>query len=325
MKQLMLKLMWRTGAFAPFRLAHRNRALILTYHRFSADGANQTVAESQFRWQLQYLTSRYHVVPLQQIAAGQSLPPRAVAITIDDGYRDAYEIAFPLLKKFGLPATLFVVTDFLDGRIWLWPDKVRWMFAHTSLNEVVIHSMQPVQRFQLNDETSRRHAAAEMNERLKSLPEPMKEIEISRLARLLKVSLPSRPTAEYAPVTWDEACEMDRAGVEIGSHTVTHPILTRVSNEQLRRELRASRERLEEKLQRAVKQFCYPNGDYDERVRAAVAKAGYECAVTTTSGFNDQRSDRLALRRIHTAEDQPHFAQSTSGFEQVRLQLAQRG
>ena len=325
MKQLMLNLMWRTGAFAPFRLAHRNRALILTYHRFSADGASQTVSESQFRWQLQYLTSRYHVVPLSQLAAGHALPPRALAITIDDGYRDAYEIAFPLLKEFGLPATLFVVTDFLDGRIWLWPDKVRWMFAHTPCNEVVIHSMSPTPRFQLADEASRRHAAADMNERFKALSEPLKEFEISRLARLLKVRLPARPTAAYAPVTWDEACEMDRAGIEIGSHTVTHPILTRVSTEQLRRELQASRERLERKLQREVKQFCYPNGDYDERVHAAVAKAGYECAVTTTRGFNDQRSDRLALRRVHTAEDQPHFAQSTSGFEQVRLQLAQRG
>src|SRR5947207_3047586 len=117
---------------------------------------------------------------------------------------------------------------------------------------------------------------------------------------------------------------MDASGVAIESHTVTHPILTRIDTRRLARELTASRQRLEQVLDRPVTHFCYPNGDYDRQVRAEVERSGYRLAVTTAAGLNDASTDPLALRRIHTERDLTHFIQSTSGFEQAKDRLRGR-
>ncbi|HSE98479.1 MAG TPA: polysaccharide deacetylase family protein, partial [Blastocatellia bacterium] len=137
----------------------------------------------------------------------------------------------------------------------------------------------------------------------------------------LSVIVPETPPAEFAPLSWEQAREMDSLGVEIGSHTVTHPVLTHSSASRLSRELGESRSRLEAVLGRRVDLFCYPNGDYDRGVRKEVARAGYRCAVTTEAGLNDGRSDPLALKRIHTERDLAHFAQATSGLEQLKEKL----
>ena len=131
MKQTMLNLMRVTGVFAPFRMANRDKALILTYHRFSHSGHCNTTSARALEEQLDYLTTHYQIVPLSVINSyltrGEELPAGVVSIAIDDGYRDAYEIAFPILRKYKVPATLFIVTDFVDRRIWLWTDKLRFL------------------------------------------------------------------------------------------------------------------------------------------------------------------------------------------------------
>src|SRR5262249_7705014 len=133
MKRTVLNLLRITGAFAPFRWAHRGHALILTYHRFSESEDGERISARAFAEQVEYLASHYTLVPLSRLArwllSGRRIPPRLAAITIDDGYRDAYEIAFPILRKHCAPATVFVVTEFVEGAIWLWTDKPRYLIA----------------------------------------------------------------------------------------------------------------------------------------------------------------------------------------------------
>ena len=129
-------------------------------------------------------------------------------------------------------------------------------------------------RLELNGATSRRDASERINSIIKRLPDESKEEAIERLSRALGVAIPPTPPEEFSSVTWDQAREMDANGVEIGSHTLTHPILTNVGDERLRRELSDSKSRLEEVLGHQVDLFCYPNGDNDERVRCEVARAG---------------------------------------------------
>jgi peptidoglycan/xylan/chitin deacetylase (PgdA/CDA1 family) len=325
MKETLLRLAWKLGGFAPFRLAHRRRALVLTYHRFSVDGADDTTSAEMFEWQLHYLTRRYQVVPLRLLtdclAQRRSLRPRAVAITIDDGYRDAYEIAFPLLRKYHASATLFAVTDFTDQKIWLWPDKARFICLHTpSQNSEITLGGEQI-RLTLTDRESRLKTAERLNAALKPLPVAEREACLSRIAVTLEVALPALPPPDFSAATWEQLREMAAAGIEIGSHTVTHPILTTLDPAQLDAELRGSRARLAAGLNREVKLFCYPNGDSDRRVRAAVARVGYQCAVTCDPGLLEQSSPLLALPRIHTERDLAHFAQSTSGFELRKNQL----
>lgn len=328
-KQVALNLMRVSGVFDLARLAHRHAALILTYHRFSAgleDCQDGKTSAANFAEQLEYLTKRYRLVPLAQLAKGiigqEQTPPRLAAITIDDGYRDAYEIAYPLLRRFGAPATLFLPSDFIDRRAWIWPDKVRFLTGQAVSQRGAFRAGLGFSGreilFELNGATSRREVAERINSALKQLPEEVKEEAIERLAGDLGVELPKIPPDEFGPITWAEAREMQANGVEIGSHTMTHPILTRVGDERLRLELRDSKSQLEEALRRRIEQFCYPNGDFDERVQREVARAEYRIAVTCVSGLNKRGDDPLTLRRIHTERDLAHFAQSTSGFEELK-------
>jgi peptidoglycan/xylan/chitin deacetylase (PgdA/CDA1 family) len=325
MKQAMLKLMKATGAFAPFRFANRSRALILTYHRFGDSSDLAVTTARDFREQLDYIASHYRIVPLSFIAgrlrSKQSLPAGLAAITIDDGYRDAYEIAFPILRQMNLPATLFVVTDFVDRKIWMWTDKLRHLTLRAQKESLEATIDNRAFRFPLNGRPSRIEAAERVNAFLKSIPDNDKDKAIARLSESLGVEISAAPPPELSPVTWEQAREMDSMGVEIGSHTLTHPILTQVGREQLRRELVESRARLESILKRQVDLFCYPNGAYNSEVTGEVERAGYRLAVTVEHGLNGPGSNPLALKRIHTEADLAHFVQSTSGFEQVKASL----
>jgi len=306
-----------TGVFAPFRFANRDRSLILTYHRFGANDAMKMSARD-FRAQLDYITSRYEIVPLSFIADLPQGKRRLAAITIDDGYSDAYEIAFPILREYRVPATLFAATDFIDRKIWMWTDKLRYLTSRAQKESLETTIGNRALCFSLNGRASRNEAAEGVNRALKSISEGEKNRAIDRIAESLGVEIPDVPPRDLGPITWEQAREMDAAGIEIGSHTVTHPILTHISLAQLRSELVQSRTRLESILKRKVDLFCYPNGDYNSAVVSEVERAGYRCAVTVEHGLNDAHSNPLALKRIAADFDLAHFVQSTSGFEQVK-------
>ena len=326
MKQSALKLLARAGAFAPFRAANRGRVLILTYHRFSLGRDPLATPEADFDAHLEYLKEHYTLVPLSRVAehyaGGRELPARAACVTIDDGFADAYDVAFPLLQRHGVPATLFVITDFLDGRAWMWTDKLRHVALTTSAERLSVKLEGRSFDLRLAGRDSRLNAAGRINSELKRLAPGVREEVIERIAAAHGVALPARPPAEFGPITWEQARELDAGGVEIGSHTVSHPILTTTDDAQLVAELRGSRSRLEAELGHAVELFCYPNGAFDERVRRETARAGYACAVTTEPGLNERRAaDPLTLRRVPAETDLPHFVQSTSGFEELKNRL----
>jgi peptidoglycan/xylan/chitin deacetylase (PgdA/CDA1 family) len=324
MKQQMLNLMQAMGLFAPFRIANRGKALIVTYHRFTdGDTGSKTTARA-FAEQLDYLTRHYEVVPLSFIAerlrAGR-LPANVAAITIDDGYSDAYEIAFPLLCRRNLPATIFVVTDFVDQKKWLWTDKLRYLITHAGARTIegTLLEHEFCVEFERGESVFR--AADKVNSLLKAIKDDAKEAAIARMAAAFGVDLPDAPPPEYASVTWDQLREMSRAGVEIGSHTATHPILPNISLEQVRRELMESRRRIAAEINCPVELFCYPNGDYNNAVISEVERAGYSCAVTVACGLNDRHTSPLRLKRIHAEDDLPHFIQNISGFAEVKAAL----
>jgi len=302
MKQTLLRVMRASGLFASFRRANQHKILVLTYHRFSEQPKGGFTHATALAEQLEYLNAHYTIVPLSAIGRylidGEPLPNAPAAITIDDGYRDAYDVAFPILRRHRAPATLFAATDFIDRKGWLWTDKLRYVEARRNPSS------------SLN--------ARRANAELKRLPNEEKDRRIAAIAQDAGVTLPALPPADCGAITWEQAREMAAAGIEIGSHTVTHPILTQLDPAQLEYELRQSRSRLEHVLDREVALFCYPNGDYNARVRGAVERAGYRIAVTTEGGLNDRSSDPLVLRRIHTERDIAHFVQSTSGFEQFK-------
>ena len=329
MKHELVSLMHSAGVFAPFRRANRRKALILMYHRFRADADGISTSARCFSEQLDYLTEHYKIVPLSVLAgyvtSGTPVPPGLAVITIDDGYRDCYDIAYPILRERKLPATAFVVTDFVDQATWLWTDKVRYLTSRASSSLLEAHIDDHPLRISLGGHTSRLKGAERVNTELKLIADEAKDNAIREIAASLEVPLPDVPPAEFFPLTWEQVREMDSNGIEIGSHTVTHPILTKIRGERLRYELRESRSRLESELGRSVELLGYPNGNHDLEVQQEAARAGYKCAVTADYGLNNGNSNPLALKRIHTEHNMAHFVKNTSGFEQFRNRFSYFG
>lgn len=326
MKKQILKTIYNYGGFAPFHWANRKSLCVLMYHRFSRNGETDKISADEFIAHLEYLSRHASVLSLSEtvemLKNGDSLPPNAAVITIDDGYADSFDIAFPLLRKFRMPATVYAVTDFLDGKCWLWTDLMRYVLSEMTFEDVRIEfAVNDRIEAKLNGKQSRLETASRINARLKKMSNEFKDSKITEIARDLKVEIPATPTDEFAPISWEQAREMDAGKVQIESHTVTHPILTNINQTELNDELRESKKRLEAKLNKNIKHFCYPNGNLNEAVRKSVENAGYESAVTTAYGFVETGANRFLLNRIDAPPKIESFAQSASGFDVLRRKI----
>jgi peptidoglycan/xylan/chitin deacetylase (PgdA/CDA1 family) len=322
-KKTLLKTFYNIGGFAPFHRANRDKILILTYHRFSFEPSASKISGGEFAAHLEYLSKYNRVLPLPEVFEylenGKSLPSNTTVITIDDGYADAFDVAFPLLKKYDFPATVYAVTEFVGEKCWLWTDLMRYVLSETESDSLKIEfengdKIETV----LKDEQHRFETASRINSRLKKLPNEQKEAKIKEIAKSLSVEIPLRPSEDYAPINWKQAREMDVENVKIESHTATHPILTNISTEDLSFELASSKARLEEVLDRRVEHFCYPNGAFNEAIWQAVKNANYKCATTTDYGFNEKSANPFTLKRIDAQSAIADFAQSASGFEALK-------
>lgn len=252
--------------------------------------------------------------------SGHPLPPNACAITVDDGFRDFFEVAQPILSMYRIPATVFVVTDFLDGSLWLWGDRVKYAFLHTPLQGIGFAMSGREFQFDLSSPSRRSKAAFDVKEHCKQISQEERLAWIAGLQRLLQVSIPEDPPQEFRPLQWADVRALAKQGVEFGAHTRTHPILSTIRSEtELRDEIAGSKRVLEEKLDRPAVHFCYPNGrlsDIGPATLDIVRSSGFRSAVTTESGLNYANADRFLLRRIGADCELPvpYFRQCVAAF-----------
>jgi peptidoglycan/xylan/chitin deacetylase (PgdA/CDA1 family) len=307
------------GGLRLARWKNRNRLRILMYHRFS-DAAG-------LEWQCRHLRACYHVMPLSEAAArlaGEGdLPPNGVVVTVDDGYRDFYNVAYPLFAAYKIPATVYVVSDFLDRKLWLWTDQVRYAFEKTQRPAFFLElpGSTPLES-PLRSPEERRSARHKTTEALKLVRNEDRLHALALLPELLAVTLPAEPPEDFQPLRWEDVRRMAASAVELefGAHTRTHPILSRVSSRaELRDEIAGSKRRIEEVLEMPVRHFCYPNGlgrDISPEAAVAVQEAGYETAVTTEAGMNLRHAGLLRLRRIGVAPtyERRYFEQCAAAF-----------
>ena len=320
MKKTVLRLIEKSGGLALARAMTARMSRILMYHNFSAAGSDTDAIDAfELRRQLAYLRRHFQVVPLtqifEQLKRGAPLDRLTVAVTVDDGRRNCYEILFPLLKEFEIPATIFVVTSFVRGEDWIWTDKVLWL------------SEQPLRPVEFS--------AGEIESlfgRLNQLRPEARNAFIADTAARMGVSIPGEAPPRYAACSWSELCEMASSGlVEIGSHTMTHPILASITEEESWRELSVSRAQIEEALERPVQSFCFPNGkpgDYRPSQVQQVIDAGYAGAVVADFGMVTNRADPYQLPRLGVSgrSDPLAFSKNVDGAEyyQIKLQTSLR-
>jgi peptidoglycan/xylan/chitin deacetylase (PgdA/CDA1 family) len=306
------------------RIATRSQPRILFYHRFSEspDPEPTVIDASTFDWQIRHIQRNYHDTTLGEylraVREKAKIPRSTIILTVDDGYRDFYEIAYPILRKYGVRATFFVTVNFIENRIWLWPDILR--FALENTREKIISFRFENTSFEVptGDPGTIRKEWGSLSDFCIRLDDETKWAFISGLLAAARVDFPREPDVKYAPVTWEQIREMKEHGIEIGSHTLNHPILSKVRDDRrLREEIDGSRTAIEENIGERVATFCYPNGtpaDIDERVVAVVKEAGYDGAVVT-SGVPSH--DLFRVPRIGVSSDKTDFLWKACGMENL--------
>jgi peptidoglycan/xylan/chitin deacetylase (PgdA/CDA1 family) len=294
-------------------LARRLRsgaAAIVMYHGVTAEAlpvANWCqLAAAEFACQIEFLTRHYTILPLREVVSRLKqrlpLPDRPAVLTFDDGFRNVFTTAFPVLQHHQVPATVFLVTGLVGTRQPAWPERLFHALVTTRLAALKWHGS----LWDLATPGGKEDAYRGLTARLKLLATPDREERFEGLLADLGGCPPIAPDSPLATLDWSEAAEMARSGlIDFGSHTHTHPVLSRCSVAVQREELRCSRDLLREHLGRADL-FAYPNGsraDFTIDTRRLLADLGYCCGVSTIEGLNRRNADLYALKRVHVGAD----------------------
>ncbi len=276
------------------RLLHRGRHLtILTYHRvmdrpdyFPFDEDLISASTRQFRSHLDFVTKHFDVINFRMLdeymEKNGTLPPRALIITFDDGYRDNHEVAWPILKEYGVTATMFVTAGFIGRRRMFWWDRIAYIVKTSSKRDarVDIPRSAPIDLGAFPD---RQSAARRLIRTVKNLPDGEKEDFIGRFAGIMEVSLNEDEHA--LTMSWDQVRELIAGGIEIGGHSVNHPIFSNTGEERLREEVSGAKKIIEEQTGGRVITFGSPGRGiltaeekpiFERRLRSVIAESGYK-------------------------------------------------
>ena len=308
-----------------------DRARILMYHRFGRAGSYRRFDIEVFEAQLRYIRDHFHPIQLSRIVeslqSGQSLPEKSVTLTVDDGYSDFIEYAYPLLLEYRIPATIFVVTHFIDQSLWLWFDAIHFLVhaAQRGSYYDAINSANGKETFvQLsNDEDRNCYWERVADYCLGLSPQECQKI-LRRLAASLGQELPDKPTKDYSAMNWKEIRSLDPNLIEVGAHTRSHPILSHCDDTLQRQEILGSRLDIEAKLGCPVRHFCYPNGlprDYNGATLRLVQEAGFMGAVVAHGTLVRKGADLYLIERIGAPDDMREFKNVLNGLRDLKGQL----
>ncbi len=318
MKSAVIQAAGKLGGYQVARALTRQQPKILMYHRFSAQKAGLEVTANTFERQLQLIKRYFNPMTLADLAQYRQKkgtnPANAVVITVDDGYRDFYEVAFPLLAHYRVPATFFVTTGFVNGDIWLWPDQVDWLLNNKQAGDSLVIAGR---HFDLS------LTAGELwwpiVGHFLNIPDEERRAGLVLLAQACKLQLPQVAPMQYSAVNWQQLAEMQEHGIEIGGHTVHHPSLGAMEIDAARAEILQSYTDITRELGERPRTFCYPNGqpsDYSEAIKGIVRDSPYLAAVTAYSDRFNTDLD-YAWRRFVGCEDDFQFHKSLFGVEHL--------
>ena len=307
---------------------HRGSVTILTYHRIVSNEMARSeeiqpgmfVLAQTFEAHLAYLRKRFEIISLAELLdlwrTNQLKSDRSYCvITFDDGWRDNYQFAFPVLMKYRIPATIFLATDFIGTARWFWPDQMMLLLengrqdttgaADRKAFSTVLEEAIGVTLSEADGSFKRVESGDPIDS--DSIIECCKGVEvdriqqiIDRLSRALHMELPTQRVL----LNWDEVREMAGKGVAFGSHSCSHRIMTQIPPSEAKTELINSMETLLEQGIKPVPVYCYPNGNFDRDIQKLVREGGYLAAVGCEVGLErDRPNDLFALKRISVHED----------------------
>jgi len=326
-KRLMFECFFRSGVLGLFRHYHRNAVLVLIYHDILPPGFPQdnplfgmTVSTNEFEWQLEYLQRHYNPITFQQFIAwlldGAELPPRPVLISFDDGHINNYQFALPALVKRNMSAVCFVVGGSLGQKQLTWFEDAhyRLMFSPgTSWKR------SNGERWDLLDEKQRAAACGKFFTLFRTLSSIQQQKELESLRSQLPIdAVDGKFPGRFEFLSSKDLQAMRECGIEIGAHTMTHPILVRLPTDISEKEIAFSKARLNEELGTAIRAFAYPFGapqlDFSQREQEYVRQNGFLVAFSAEGGFVKQNSDPFNLPRVGVGRmGRAHFVATITG------------
>jgi len=282
-------------------LNEKNRLTILMYHRVL--NAPDTWLRSDpdervFSKHMEVLARFFNVLPLSEGVKrlfNGTLPSRAVCITFDDGYADNYLKALPILQHWGLCATFFIATGYINGGI-MWNDMVIEAVANTK-GKILNLGELGLGVFKTDSINERLSTVNSLLTKLKHLPDTERSSLVQSIVEITDTKLP-----DDLMMTEKQLYELSKSSMEIGGHTVSHPILTLIDDEAAKYEIVNGKNMLEKIIEHEVTLFAYPNGKYARDYTTGHAKivrnAGFKCAVATDAGVANKENDIYMLPRI---------------------------
>lgn len=307
MKNLAAALLFPTRVAEFTRPRQRGQLAILMYHGIAPEPLSprcwHVVGAASFRQQMEYLARHFNVLPLEEslerLRSG-TLPDRAATITFDDGTQDLATQAAPILRSLGLPGAVFLATDAMASGKPLWPDRLWLAVARTKMSAVKLPAI-GLGELSLRGDAERGIAFSLVISRLKELPDEERIDRLNSILELLGADDDTDP-GPFRMLSWAEARELAKTGdITLHPHSVTHPILSRCTDEKLDHEITESCAALERETGFAPTIFAYPNGrahDFDDRAKQVLRRRDVRWALSTIKGFADQSSDPLALPRL---------------------------
>lgn len=271
------------GGLKLAKFLSRNHPKILMYHRITDDPKGEGLTADQFRQQVRIIKRDFVPMTLRDLLKAHEngkVPENAVVVTFDDGYADFAEVAFPILRDEGVPVTLFITAGFVNGDLWLWPDKLKYIISRCDSKEpVLLEGLK--QSYDVYKDKDR--LWNDVSDYCLTLKNSTKERYIEKVSIDLGVPIPIVPPPNFRPLSWKTLEYLIDQGVDVGSHSFSHPILKKLDHNELVEEVVRSNRLIEKNLNFIPKVFCYPNGreiDYDENVQKVLEANGYDYAVT---------------------------------------------
>ena len=289
------------GVGQRLRRVRRPKYIVLGYHSVGDSGFPLycRLPRAVFAGQMRHLRHYYRVVSLRQMMEELKEPGRSdqgVAVTFDDGYLGTYTEAFPVLKEYAIPATVYLAAGPVDSGELAWYDRIFLRFQRAGAQVTVVLNTE--RTFRLTDFTSRVDAATTVVLYLRTLPDE----ERRRWCESFEKAIPAAH-AEIcgSMMNWEQAREMQRAGISFGCHTMTHPVISRLGPDALQHEVAESKRLIESRLDASIEDFAFPFGkprDCGTTGAEVLSAMGFHSAMTTITGVNEPGTDRFRLRRM---------------------------
>lgn len=308
LKRFGFALLYWSGIWLLFRYLNRRKFVILMYHGVTdKEIVNWTqVPVHEFRKQMKYISRRCHPVALERAAGfpGKDSAEHnySIVVTFDDGFKNNYTCAYPIMKTYNIASTVFLTTSFVDkdpryGGI-LWTDYISSILQSTAKNNLDLTDF-GLGRIDLSDSLKRYHAKGRICFELKKLDYGEKNRIIEEIGRRLESGVSEYDYGIFQSLDWDDVDRLSGGGLmEFGAHTVNHEILPGLPRDIMEREILDSKRIVENHTTKPVTAFAYPNGSFNNEVKDRVS-SHFDCALTSIEGLNHAGIDRYELKRFN--------------------------